>query len=108
MHEAVRQRFEFTGYLDQRVRLARDHTTAQDILVGTGVGDAPFVLCLVGGGEDGMALAENFARAGLPQGMHGVALTGPYMPASARRALHDLAASRPSFHVLDFASFATA
>ncbi len=99
---AIGQRFHYTGYFDQRVRLSRTGKEARDLLAEAGVNDNPFVLCLVGGGEDGMPLAESFARAELPRGMHGVVVMGPFMPAPFRRALHDLAAARPRLHVLDF------
>jgi predicted glycosyltransferase len=49
--------------------------------------DGPYVLCQVGGGEDGHALARAFVRAPLPAGHHGVVLTGPHMPAQHRQRL---------------------
>jgi predicted glycosyltransferase len=47
----------------------------------------PFVVCTVGGGQDGLALARSFLHAVLPRGLHGVILTGPYMPAHRRAEL---------------------
>lgn len=44
----------------------------------------PYVLCQTGGGEDGYAVADAFARADLPAGHRGVLLTGPYLPAERR------------------------
>lgn len=40
----------------------------------------PYVLCQVGGGQDGVQLAESFACARMPLGHRGVLVTGPYMP----------------------------
>jgi predicted glycosyltransferase len=100
--ESVGRRLEYTGYFDKRARLAHTGKSARGLLAETGVNDDPFVLCMVGGGEDGMQLAENFARAELPRGMHGIIVTGPFMPASFRSTLFDLAGKRPGLHVLEF------
>lgn len=43
----------------------------------------PYVLCMVGGGQDGAELARAFAAADLPAGHRGVLLTGPYLPRDA-------------------------
>jgi predicted glycosyltransferase len=61
--------------------------------------ERPFVLCLVGGGEDGHGLASGFVRAALPDGHHGVVLTGPHMPAPDRDRLLREAARRPDMTV---------
>ncbi|HWL96345.1 MAG TPA: glycosyltransferase [Nocardioidaceae bacterium] len=47
----------------------------------------PFVVCTVGGGQDGLELARSFLHAVLPRGLHGVILTGPYMPGHRRAEL---------------------
>jgi predicted glycosyltransferase len=60
-----------------------------------------FVLCTVGGGQDGAALALAFASARLPDGLHGVLLTGPFMPEEIRRDLHRLEAKQSRLHVID-------
>lgn len=62
---------------------------------------SPYVLCSVGGGQDGFALAEAFVRAPLPAGHAGVVLTGPYMSAQQRAALCSAAAGQPAMHLLD-------
>ncbi|GIG35220.1 glycosyltransferase family protein [Cellulomonas pakistanensis] len=62
----------------------------------------PYVLCLVGGGQDGRELAEAFARAPLPAGHGGVLLTGPYMRRESREALRRAAEGRPDLAVLEF------
>ena len=60
----------------------------------------PYVLCTVGGGQDGQALARAFAAAPLPTGYRGVLITGPYMPASVREAVEAVADDRLT--VLEF------
>lgn len=62
----------------------------------------PFVLCAVGGGQDGAALATAFARSDAPSGMDSVLLTGPFMPEVTRRTLDGIAADRPNLKILDF------
>ncbi|MGH3813043.1 MAG: glycosyltransferase family protein [Pseudonocardiaceae bacterium] len=64
----------------------------------------PFVLCLVGGGQDGVDLARAFLRARLPPGLCGVVLTGPYMPRDQRRELLRDAESRADMTVREFVS----
>ncbi len=62
----------------------------------------PYVLCLVGGGQDGLELADAFARAPLPHGHEGVVLTGPYLRREAREALRRAAAAAPGMSIVDF------
>lgn len=62
----------------------------------------PFVLCLLGGGQDGVALAEVFAAAPRPAGTAGVLVGGPYLPAPTREALRGAAAADPGLRIVDF------
>lgn len=55
----------------------------------------PSVLCLVGGGQDGLELARCFARTRLPEGRSGVIVAGPYMPPGDRLELEHLVAGQP-------------
>jgi predicted glycosyltransferase len=64
--------------------------------------DRPYVLCQVGGGEDGHALARAFVRAPLPDDRHGVVLTGPHMPTQQRQLLLSEADGRADMTVLEF------
>jgi len=64
--------------------------------------DRPYMLCQVGGGEDGHALARAFVRAPLPAGQHGVLLTGPHMPARLRQRLLGEASRRVDMTVHEF------
>lgn len=97
----VRSKVTYTGYLaDHRP----DYTGSES---GGGrrrddLPTGPYVLCLVGGGQDGAALAEAFARSEFPAGHQGVLITGPYMTASRRRALDQIARQRPDLTVIGF------
>lgn len=80
---AVRDRARYSGYL------GRDHGTRSR---GAGAPVAEraarrLALCMVGGGEDGYAVAEAFARATMPQATDGMVVTGPLMPAAHRAKL---------------------
>lgn len=98
---SVSSKLAFTGYLDPRFRTSAWPATE------TGLPDSRdrrLVLCQVGGGQDGGRLAEAFARAKFPPEMHGVILTGPFMPEAARRRLEHLAAARADLGVVGFTS----
>ena len=64
--------------------------------------EAPYALCLLGGGQDGYALAAAFARAELPAGWQAILLTGAMMPAAERAQLAALVADRPEYQLHDF------
>ena len=89
-------RVRFTGYLGHR-RALGPH--APPI-----AGDRPLQLCVVGGGQDGFALAGAFARAPLPPGSRGLVVTGPFMPPRERDALEALCARRDDMAAVDFVS----
>jgi len=59
------------GYLDQRSRLSYVRSTAQASLYALNLPKDNLVLCSVGGGQDGAALAQAFAQATFPAGMTG-------------------------------------
>ncbi|GAB2948228.1 glycosyltransferase [Streptomyces pseudoechinosporeus] len=65
-------------------------------------GGKPYVLGLLGGGQDGAELAEAFVAAPRPTGVAGVLVTGPYLPATTRAGLHAAAAADPGLRVVDF------
>lgn len=92
----VAAKVHYTGYLDQRARLAAGRTGARNPFTTLGLTPGRFALCLVGGGQDGAELAEAFLDADLPSGTNGVLLTGPYMPFDVRRRLSRRAARHPS------------
>ncbi|WP_027286619.1 glycosyltransferase family protein [Ruania albidiflava] len=100
---AVRRKLVYTGYLadhrpDYRPPRSRPGGVEDQPLVPTG----PYVLCLVGGGQDGAALAEAFVASPLPAGHHGVLVTGPYMSQQRRRSLAETASTRPELVVHGF------
>src|SRR5262249_43566698 len=92
----VAAKVAYTGYLDP---------CSRSIPVPAGGADPPsdsaalpdrFALCVVGGGQDGVSLAEAFAWAEFPPGTGAVIVTGPFMPAEARQRLHLRAAGVPA------------
>jgi predicted glycosyltransferase len=103
----VAARVRYTGYLDRRrppgpAAPAGDTPTEATARL-TGL-PKRLVLCMVGGGQDGAALAEAFARADFPPGLTGVLLTGPCMPSEVRQRLSRRAAEHPRLRVLPFVS----
>jgi predicted glycosyltransferase len=64
--------------------------------------EQPFVLCLVGGGQDGQRLARAFAQARFPRGHHGVLIAGGHMPAQERETVMRVAGQRHDLTVHDF------
>jgi predicted glycosyltransferase len=84
-----------TGYLG---RAAGRH----DGGMALGLPPGELAVCLVGGGQDGFALASAFARAPMPAGGAGVVVAGPFMPGASRHELRALADGRPDVVVLDF------
>lgn len=64
--------------------------------------EPPYALCLLGGGQDGYALAEAFARTTLPDGWRAILLTGAMMPAAERAQLAAILADRPDYQLLEF------
>ena len=101
---AIRDRARFTGYLNPTMPTGNGIDDA-DGLASLLLQDAPFVLCEVGGGQDGMRLAQAFVDAEMPNDVTGVLLTGPFMARSEREALTQRArAARSPIRVLDFIS----
>jgi predicted glycosyltransferase len=97
----LRRRLRYVGYLDQRPRLGRsagEGPPAPPDVVPRG----PYALCTVGGGQDGLELADAFARSRAPVGIQRLMLVGPDMDAGGRRHLHERARRDGSLSVLDF------
>jgi len=91
----------YTGYLDQRERLGAE--AAQEAYTGLVRGDPrPYVLCSVGGGRDGVALCNAFARAPMPSGHRGILITGSQMSVAHRRQIKVIAAARDDLKVIEF------
>ncbi len=99
---SIAAKVRFAGYLNQRKRL--DFTNHQGLRLTKSdlAPGGPYVLCLLGGGQDGDRLAEAFARAEFPPGVFGVLVTGPFMPAETERMLREREAKNPQLRVLNF------
>jgi predicted glycosyltransferase len=98
----VAAKMRHTGYLDQRLRLSFADPEYVSTLERLGLPPGRLMLCLVGGGWDGAALAEAFAQAELPEDAYGIILTGPLMPQDVQQRLRQLAAKHPRLRVLEF------
>lgn len=88
----------YTGYIAPHDRA----TTVTPACRTDGLPDQPFVLCLVGGGQDGAPLIEAVSRATVPTGMQIVLLTGPFIPAAVRQRLRQDTDRNPRIQVHDF------
>ncbi|HUF68847.1 MAG TPA: glycosyltransferase [Longimicrobiales bacterium] len=98
---AVRSLMRYTGYLNPRVANA-SAVESVELLAEQMLDDRRLVLCQVGGGQDGLALAESFLEATLPEDAHGILLTGPFMSPADRLRLRMRARMRRHFEVIDF------
>lgn len=99
MSPRVAASVRYTGYLAPA--LTEPAAEARDPLRELDLPADRMALCLIGGGQDGAAVAAAFVRAPLPADMAGVVVAGPFMPADARRDLHAVAAQRRHLRVLD-------
>jgi predicted glycosyltransferase len=78
----VRAKTTYTGYLDP-FRSSASRLAMRSV----GADHRQTVLCSVGGGQDGFALAQHFVEAPMPRHMRGLIVTGPLMPRECREAL---------------------
>jgi predicted glycosyltransferase len=90
------------GYLNQCDRLRYVRANACNNLAALQLPTDHFVLCLVGGGQDGAALAEAFTQATFPTGMTGVLLTGPFMPPDIQQTLCHQASQHPHLRIVHY------
>jgi predicted glycosyltransferase len=96
----VRAIIRYSGYLDRHARersVTGDSASRRREL---GLPDGRLALCLLGGGEDGLRVAEAFPRARRPAGTTGVVVTGPFMPSDQRARLAEAARGRDDLAVL--------
>ncbi len=100
--ESVASRTHHVGYLDQRARLASTPDGWNELAQHLELPPGPLAVCVVGGGQDGGALAEAFAEAARPPHMNGVIVTGPFMPDALVARLRRMAANQPRLRVLGF------
>lgn len=91
----IARRCNFTGYLDTRLRLSNLESPDSDAT-------EPYVLCTVGGGQDGKDMPLHFIEAIRSTGRRSILLTGPYMPESVKSLVHSQAENIPSLQVIEF------
>ncbi len=99
---AMEYKLKYLGYLDQSSRLESLPSQTLEGLKQLNLSSSPFVLCCVGGGQDGAQLAQAFVQTALPKGLHGILLTGPFMPGEIRERLRIQAQDNPRLQVLDY------
>ncbi len=95
---STNDRIRFVGYLDQSHRLSTVHAHRDSL---SPLPTKPYALCVVGGGQDGFALAHQFVQATLPAGWQGIVITGPFMPSEDRAVLNALAAANPGMSIIE-------
>ncbi|HEV2122017.1 MAG TPA: glycosyltransferase [Chloroflexota bacterium] len=100
--EALTAKTRYTGYLDPAARL--EGSSSETEIAVAGLEGHELALCVLGGGQDGVDVAWNFAAAELPVGTRGIILTGPFMPRPVRRRLARLSTHHPRLSVLEFVS----
>lgn len=102
---AVCAKVRYTGYLGAgRERILPVGAGSSSAPAASRHLSTPFVLGLIGGGQDGAAVADAFARATFPTGHEGVLVTGPYLPASDLERLLLAARDRGDLRVHRFVS----
>lgn len=94
----------FTGYLNPADFSIDVNAHKEDccIPVPREMPEGRFALCVVGGGRDGVPLAESFVRSKLPDGLSGLLITGPLMGEQDRSMLMQLAATRSNIRIVEF------
>ena len=98
----IAARVSYTGYLDARQRHSFSEADSDAALAALDLPAGRLALGMVGGGQDGAAVATAFVRAQRPDDMNAVLVTGPYMPAEIQRQLQEAAASDSRLRVVEF------
>jgi predicted glycosyltransferase/ActR/RegA family two-component response regulator len=93
---------DFMGYLDRSLDIARDMDANPEDLRRPLQDARPYTLCLLGGGEDGARLAEAFLEVRACRDRRRVIILGPFMPDTARGAIHHAARFQEDLTVIDF------
>lgn len=103
--ESVKKKSIYTGYINPLDVPTRDGTrySSKDITLNRGM-HRPYVLCLVGGGQDGYQLASFFSHSEFGDKRHGVIVTGPFMPSQHVNTLRAIEAERENLVVYEFSS----
>ncbi|WP_373778093.1 glycosyltransferase family protein [Glaesserella sp.] len=95
----ISTKLRYVGYLDQARRI--EHHGVDSVLTEI---ESPYVLCAMGGGQDGFQLAKAFMQSTLPHGWNGLLICGALMPEEQRDEIHEMAQQRDDIHVIDFVS----
>jgi len=105
----VSAKVRHTGYLNQKVRLElltyKNQIHVKEIFNSI---NGPFVLCLLGSGQDGGRLAKAFIDTKLPPGYNSVILTGPHMDPLTMEFLYRKAQKNPRIKIIEFFNEPTA
>lgn len=99
LEEDIAAKVRYTGYLGRSADSIAPTVDYAEMPESYG---RPFSLCVMGGGQDGMLVAEAFLKADFPRGLAGLLITGPYMSPKDMKRLRGLAAARRSLRVIDF------
>ncbi len=101
--DSVKRKISYTGYLNPR-DVPTTHPADNQRSRKLDLPEGPISLCLLGGGRDGLPLAEAFLRSNPPPGSGRVLVTGPRLPAVNQAKLRSLAAERKDTRVIEFVS----
>ncbi|MCF6235399.1 MAG: glycosyltransferase [Gammaproteobacteria bacterium] len=105
MPDDIVEKVSYTGYFDRRIHFDQHNkAVTKPSRTRLGLQEGRFVLCMVGGGQDGASLTEAFARAVLPADMFAVIVTGPFMPVEMKTELHRIATTRANLMVFEYVS----
>lgn len=103
--DTTKAKVHYTGYINPWEIASRDAPQSDSLLNGRHFSHRkPYVLCLVGGGQDGYKLAHHFSESQFGQGRSGVIVTGPYMPKKDKQSLAIMARNRQDLTIYDFVS----
>jgi predicted glycosyltransferase len=96
----------YTGYLDRRPADWDAEARRSEVLESLNLPTGRLGVCVVGGGQDGgavaLAFAEAFTSGQVTAGFSGVVLTGPFMDPDVRRRLRGLSGHGGRLKVLEF------
>jgi predicted glycosyltransferase len=99
---AVADKISYSGYLTRPIRTQFSEIDALELLSARGQPTDRLIVCMVGGGQDGVQLASAFAAIPFDEGTTGVIVTGPYMPVEVQERLMRLGFGNPRLRVLKF------